>query len=124
MTDLYFVFDNTGDFLFKTSVIGRTQNISERYNATYIVKNPPGFLPFEEQKISYNTETGIVEFSQVTLSTIDVDLGEEQNIIDISELLVEIEGNKEKIATLTSRIDDLETQLNYNSIVFNNIFPI
>lgn len=123
MTDSWFVFNNIGTFLFKTSKIDRTRNISEIYNVQYIVKNPPGYDPFEDQKISYNIETDIVEFSKLTLSTVNVDLGEEQNIIDISELLTKIEENKQNIATLTSRISALETQLDNNSTVFNNIFP-
>lgn len=123
MTDIWFVFNDIGTFLFKTSKIGRTINIPAIYNVKYIVQNPRGYDLFEDQKISYNIEENIVEFSKLTLSTVNVDLGEEQNIIDISELLTKIEENKQNIETLTSRISELETQLANNSTVFNNIFP-
>ena len=138
MTNNWFVFNNTGKFLFKTSDFSRTKNIPESYNVTYIIKNPPGYDPFEDQKIFYNTETNLVEFSELTVATVTVNLEEEQNIIDTSELLIEIEGNKQKIDTLTStittltstittlttRLDELETKLTNTTAIAENDQPI
>lgn len=135
MTDSWFVFNNTGKFLFKTGDFSRTKNIPESYNVTYIIKNPPGYNPLQDQNISYNIETNVVEFVELTLETLDsldIDVTEEdRNIIDNSSLLLEISENKQKIDTLTStiaalttRINEMETNLNNVSQTFGNIFPI
>ena len=124
MTDIWLIFDNSGKFLFKTSNFVNTQNIPEKYNVTYIIKNPPGYNPLEEQHISYNIETNTVEFTEFTLETLeifDTSNAAEQNITDISTLLFEIEENKQKIDTLTATILLLTTRTNELEINLNDI---
>lgn len=122
MTDIWFVFDNTGTFLFRTDNLLRTTNIPETYNAKYIIKNPPGYDPFADQKIFYNTETNSVEFSELTVTTALANF-EEENIIAVDDLLIQIEANKEIINTLTTRIEDLESQVKIISETLSAVFP-
>jgi len=66
MSNIWLIFNNLGNFLYKTSDESRASisNIPTRFNATYIVKNPHITTAPFGHKIIYNLETRSVELTQ------------------------------------------------------------
>lgn len=136
MFDIWFIFDNTGNYLFRTSDKDRTnlELIPSNFNATYIIKNPDGFDSERNQNIHYDIQSDRVIFSDI--NSINNDEINEQIIINYGEILENINdlfefkneqtsissSHTQQIESLQRDLDLVSTELSNLIKIFNNIF--
>lgn len=124
MRDIWFIFDDKGDFLFKTTDENRISSIPDEFAATYIVKNPEGYDSTEEQKICYDIVGNTIVFSKtlthdsVNSSTNDT----EKEILDYKQLVTDLEKAQQDIIQLNQLVAILSNKLDNTSGTINNIF--
>ena len=96
MSDIWFIFDNTGNYLFRTTDKNRANLtlIPSRFKATYIIRNPTGFDSERNQNIHYDIQSNKVIFSDVN-SISDIELPTKEEQIDVN--YAEIEENISKL---------------------------
>ena len=124
MSDIWFIFNNNGEFLFKTTEINRTDLslIPSQFNAKYIVKNPSGYNSAIVQDIRYDISTGTVIFSTKQIEEIqDEELLDYGEIVeDLTKAINDIEILEENLNTERLRINDLYNLLNVQQQIIDN----
>jgi hypothetical protein len=124
MSDIWFIFNNNGEFLFNTTEITRTNLslIPSRFNARYIVKNPDGYNSEISQNISYDLSTKKVIFTtrqpEDTIDAEVVDYGE--IVTELTKAKNDIETLKENFNTEITRINELYNLLSLQKQVIDN----
>lgn len=124
MRDTWFIFDDKGDFLFKTTDENRISSIPDEFVATYIIKNPEGYDSNEEQKISYDIISNSIVFSAaLTLESINSSANDtEKEILDYKQLVTDLEKAQQDIIQLNELVAIISEKLNNTSGTFDNIF--
>ena len=114
MSNIWFIFNNEGEFLFKTTNEKNISLIPASFNATYIIENPTGYDPELEQVASYDIATEKVVFEDaLTLDAIgSSEVNPEAEIVDYKQMEEDIKSLKTIVAALEARLHTTEQILN------------
>jgi hypothetical protein len=111
MTDIWFVFENNGQFLFKTKQSETLSLIPGNYTLPIIIKNPPGYNPNITQVASYDKINNKVIFTEAT--TLD-NIG--SSVLPKSIQIVNYKELKDDIATnkfnINNNVQTINTHIN------------
>lgn len=116
----WFIFSASGEYIFQTTDESRTDLslIPDSFDATYVIKDPPGYDPSITQQISYNTETHTVEFL-----VIDYDTQVQQydnsdattQSFDLTDLMNRVNVNEVDISNIKTGASNTQLTVDENS---------
>lgn len=118
MSNIWFVFQNNGNFLFKTTQETTLSLIPPNYTSPIIIKNPPGYNPDIDQVTTYDLATSSVVFT--TATTLDsigsTDVTGPIEIVDHKKIQEDLLAAQNNIVLLQTKVADLEG-------IINAVFP-
>ena len=119
----WFIFDNSGELLFKTNDESKTilTKLPHNFNATYIVKNPKDYNPDIAQSIKFDIDTKTItiknnnELENIYSSNII-----SGPIID-KDVFIELVN---KIKLLEAKIENINSTVNQNTQKLENFYDL
>lgn len=125
MSNIWFIFENNGSFLFKTTQETNINFIPGNITSPYIVKNPPGYNTDIEQVATYDIATSSVVFTEATtLAAIGSStITGPSELVDYKKIQEDLLAAQGNIIELQTKISALELRLADNEGILNTAFP-